>query len=214
MDQGVRRSHLVNMKKSIESFRKFSLEATTRLVPTSLRASLAFRRLCARWRHLKRMPRYPPSPCTALRRCLAWTDSSFARKQFLTLTQPVKGVTLRLSDAFYDQDKPCTAEPGHLLAVSSQYGWAVAASATGGQSTRRPSLLHSSGADFACTQASDCIPCQNCGPRSKLRRRTTPRASSRTSPCRPRRPSTFCILRWEKGLSLRDSGMGQLRCGD
>ncbi|BGP58371.1 hypothetical protein JCM8202_001872 [Rhodotorula sphaerocarpa] len=52
--------------------------------------------------------------------------------EFLTLTQPVKGVTLRLSDTFYDQDKPCTAEPGHLLAVSSQYGWAVAASAPGG----------------------------------------------------------------------------------
>lgn len=51
----------------------------------------------------------------------------------MTLTQPVKGATLRLSDTFFDQDVPCTAEPGHLLAVSNQFGWVVAASSQGGE---------------------------------------------------------------------------------
>lgn len=55
-------------------------------------------------------------------------------KQFLTLTQPVNGATLRLSETFFDQDVPCTAEPGHLLAVSNHFGWVVAASSQGGQS--------------------------------------------------------------------------------
>ncbi|GAA6055606.1 hypothetical protein NBRC10513_007070 [Rhodotorula toruloides] len=53
--------------------------------------------------------------------------------EFLSLSAPVQGVTLRLSQPFdLDNAAGGKAEPGNLLAVSNEFGWVVAARSEGG----------------------------------------------------------------------------------
>ncbi|GEM11245.1 nuclear pore complex protein Nup214 [Rhodotorula toruloides] len=53
--------------------------------------------------------------------------------EFLSLSAPVQGVTLRLSQPFdLDNAVGGKAEPGNLLAVSNEFGWVVAARSEGG----------------------------------------------------------------------------------
>ncbi|BGP27921.1 hypothetical protein JCM10295v2_006908 [Rhodotorula toruloides] len=52
--------------------------------------------------------------------------------EFLSLSAPVQGVTLRLSQPFdLDNAVGGKAEPGNLLAVSNEFGWVVAARSEG-----------------------------------------------------------------------------------
>ncbi|BGP11697.1 hypothetical protein JCM10049v2_007617 [Rhodotorula toruloides] len=53
--------------------------------------------------------------------------------EFLSLSAPVQGVTLRLSQPFdFDNAAGGKAEPGNLFAVSNEFGWIVAARSEGG----------------------------------------------------------------------------------
>lgn len=85
------------------------------------------------------------------------TPYSLTPAQFLSLSAPVQGVTLRLSQPFdFDYAARGKAEPGNLLAVSNEFGWVVAARSDGGEFIEsQRSLLNSStkGAPYGASTA-------------------------------------------------------------